>query len=92
MCEINQDVTYVSELKGYEEIEKSRILLKDKGYQTWHYTDKKSINKSDLYIVCACPSMPNEPVVLVKGSFKDIDKSKYSYVLTSLDDFPNVVI
>lgn len=84
---VNNDVTYVIELQGYEAIEHARVTLKKKGYKTWDYTDKESINDSDIYVLCFCPSTPNESA-FVKGTFKGIHQGKFTYIQTDLESCP----
>ena len=85
---VNNDVTYVIELKGYEAIENARVALKKKGYKTWDYTDKDSIDDNDLYVLCVCPSTPNDSA-LVKGTFKSIHQGKFTYIQTDLESCPD---
>ena len=85
---VNNDVTYVIELQGYEAIEHARVTLKKKGYKTWDYTDKDSIDDADIYVLCVCPSTPNDSA-LVKGTFKGIHQGKFTYIQTDLESCPD---
>ena len=85
---VNNDVTYVIELQGCEAIEHARVTLKKKGYKTWDYTDKDSIDDADIYVLCVCPSTPNDSA-LVKGTFKGIHQGKFTYIQTDLESCPD---
>ena len=85
---VNNDVTYVIELQGYEAIEHARVTLKKKGYKTWDYTDKDSIDDADIYVLCVCPSTPNDSA-LVKGTFKGIHQGKFTYIQSDLESCPD---
>ena len=84
----NNDVTYVIELQGCEAIEHARVTLKKKGYKTWDYTDKDSIDDADIYVLCVCPSTPNDSA-LVKGTFKGIHQGRFTYIQTDLESCPD---
>ena len=64
------------------------VLLKKKGYKTWDYTDKDSIDDADIYVLCVCPSTPNDSA-LVKGTFKGIHQGKFTYIQTDLESCPD---
>ena len=85
---VNNDATYVIELQGCEAIEHARVTLKKKGYKTWDYTDKDSIDDADIYVLCVCPSTPNDSA-LVKGTFKGIHQGKFTYIQTDLESCPD---
>ena len=85
---VNNDVTYVIELQGCEAIEHARVTLKKKGYKTWDYTDKDSIDDADIYVLCVCPSTPNDSA-LVKGTFKGIHQGRFTYIQTDLESCPD---
>ena len=87
---VNNDVTYVIELQGYEAIEHARVTLKKKGYKTWDYTDKDSIDDADIYVLCVCPSTPNDSA-LVKGTFKGIHQGKFTYIQSGLESCPDAL-
>lgn len=85
---VNNAVTYVIELQGYEAIEYARVTLSKKGYKTWDYTDKDSIDDTDIYVLCVCPSTPNDSA-LVKGTFKGIHQGKFTYIQSDLESCPD---
>ena len=85
---VNNDATYVIELQGCEAIEHARVTLKKKGYKTWDYTDKDSIDDADIYVLCVCPSTPNDSA-LVKGAFKGIHQGKFTYIQSDLESCPD---
>lgn len=85
---VNNAVTYVIELQGYEAIEYARVTLNKKGYKTWDYTDKDSIDDTDIYVLCVCPSTPNDSA-LVKGAFKGIHQGKFTYIQSDLESCPD---
>lgn len=85
---VNNAVTYVIELQGYEAIEYARVTLNKKGYKTWDYTDKDSIDDTDIYVLCVCPSTPNDSA-LVKGTFKGIHQGKFTYIQSDLESCPD---
>lgn len=85
---VNNAVTYVIELQGYEAIEYARATLNKKGYKTWDYTDKDSIDDTDIYVLCVCPSTPNDSA-LVKGTFKGIHQGKFTYIQSDLESCPD---